>query len=190
MSLNTVEKALEVLHPIAEKLIGMDEPKPKKFQLNGQNLQLNYVPKYQFKVTQSTPAGEDFAFHSCLSIVQPGSQLPDTILYSAEEIASRRFHIYSLFGKKEIIIKSRSDTRPQFEGKGFGSALISVQDSLIRDLLRRFPELFTGYSVTAYLHDVAHKNSSLNPKQRTKWTSYWAERLGYQDQNPWKKVYQ
>lgn len=190
----SVEQALHIIPPLANMLFASLEtnPSPLEFKLGDQNFSLMYQPEGQIFFPHSGRT-DYFHWYPNLTITQPGAMhgvdnpRGDTLYH--DEIARRRLEIIKYLDRKEIKIKSNSATRKEFEGQGLGSALISLQNDFIADLIRRYPERFSGSEITAYMYDLSEKRNTSLPKF-TGWTSFWAERLGYKNPGSgWEKRY-
>lgn len=191
----SVEQALLVIPPIAHGLFTSPEtnPLPVEFKLREQNLALTYQPELNILYPFSERI-DCFDWIATLTITQAGTQLgidnPRGDILYPNEIAKRKLEVIKILGQNEIKIKSNSATRKEYEGQGLGSALISLQDNFIADLIRRYPERFAGNEITAYMYDLSEKRNTLGPQKFTGWTSYWAERLGYKNPGSgWEKKY-
>ncbi len=186
-----VKNALLIIPPIAGKLIQSGTALSHPFTLNGKNYSLDYNPNQNFDAPFS---GRDaFIWNVALTVTSTETfpiDYPRGDTLSEHEISRRRLQIIRALDQKTIEIKSNSATRKECEGQGFGSALISVQDDWIEELIRNFPDRFTGREITALMYDLSRKNSSQDPKKFTGWTSFWAEKLGYSDSgSAWEKKF-
>jgi hypothetical protein len=192
----SVEQAILIIAPVAQTLFASSEthPLPVEFKLGKHTLSLTYQPeRYIFFPVSGRM--DCFDWNATLTITQSetkfGIDNPRGDTLYPNEIARRQLEIIKILDQNEIKIKSNSATRKEFEGHGLGSALISLQDEFIADLIRRYPERFTGNEITAYMYDLSEKRNTNGPQKFTRWTSYWAERLGYTHSGPaWEKKYQ
>ena len=112
---------------------------------------------------------------------------------SLGKAAFREFRFSATSGRS-FKVGSVVKTMPAYQSNGYGAGLMMSSDIVIVDALSRFPEL-EGKHVTAEIID----NSGGKPvngavPDRTKWSSYFAQRLGYTCVDPekglWRKVYQ
>lgn len=77
---------------------------------------------------------------------------------------------------KHVVIVSRSNTFPFWEGHGFGSSLIFLSHDVIRHAIKHFT-VWAGLSVKAQIEDQARGHF----RNRNEWTSFYAKKLGYQE---------
>lgn len=120
-----------------------------------------------------------------------------TGIYDPREriLASTRNYFFSERSSTRIKVMSSSTTQARYQSRGLGSGLLLLSDLIIEDAVRRYPELH-GKLVEAEIVDRAKgKGNRLDGSgiRRKKWTSTFAELLGYECTDPyegvWRKVY-
>ncbi len=107
--------------------------------------------------------------------------LPDRILYgigfSGEEIAISEWIFIEGSGIPTIVL-GKSGTRLGWEGKGLGTALALLSNSLIEDVLNRHSSRFASKAVIGRILDSSRPVAPYGVDRRG-WSSAIAEALGY-----------
>lgn len=142
-----------------------------------------------------------------LSITEPGLDerqgSPSTsgigaLILPRDGIASAEWYFQTQ--RNEVVVSSalvvrgrdRAQTGDDFQSKGYGTGLLLLNNILINDNLKKFPEFFANKSVTAIIDAQAHIYGQPH-NQIADWTIRRARALGYlqtTEPNIFKRIFQ
>lgn len=105
---------------------------------------------------------------------QPPSLIQNTSFFNVGEVAMTRL----MFSFQKSRVSGEVATHKNFEGRGFGSAMIFMKDGIIKDIARRYRDEVSSDGITSEIVD--NSRSSNSGKQYEGWTTSKAQKMGYQ----------
>mgnify|MGYP001596985523 CR=1 FL=1 len=116
---------------------------------------------------------------------QPPALIQNATAFNDGEIAMTRL----MFNFKKGRVSGEVGTDESFEGRGFGSALVFMEEGIIRDVIRRYRDKVTP---DGFINEIVDNSRSSNEgKNYEGWTSAMAQKMGFEkiDENKFVKSY-
>lgn len=116
---------------------------------------------------------------------QPPALIQNTSAFNEGEVAMTR----QMFNFERGDVNGEVATDADFEGRGFGRALLFMREGIIRNIMRRFRDRITSEVIKSEITD--NSRSSNAKKYYEGWTSFMAQKMGYEQvgENKFVKLY-
>ncbi|OGN32345.1 MAG: hypothetical protein A3I32_02935 [Candidatus Yanofskybacteria bacterium RIFCSPLOWO2_02_FULL_45_10] len=116
---------------------------------------------------------------------QPPALIKNATAFNEGEVAMTRL----MFNFEKGRVSGEVGTDENFEGRGFGSALVFMEEGIIRDIIRRYRDKVTP---DGFKNEIVDNSRSSNEgKNYEGWTSSMAQKMGFEkiDENKFVKSY-
>ncbi len=116
---------------------------------------------------------------------QPSALIQNTTAFNDGEVAMTRL----MFNFEKGRVSGEVGTDENFEGRGFGSALVFMEEGIIRDIMRRYRDRIRPGGLKNEIVD--NSRSSNEGKHYEGWTRSIAQKMGYEqiDEKKFVKSY-